>query len=83
MLGGVVIIKTNAGIIVFISQISIHMLFLLDRRCTVMITFTQQEQDMCGSSPFPFYRLLCFLKDITFPLDDLGETFRALSKWPL
>jgi len=40
-----VVIKTNTRIIVLISQILIHMLFLLDRSRTVMITFTQQDQD--------------------------------------
>lgn len=41
-----VVIKTNRGIIVPFSQILIHMLFLLDRRSTVMITFTQRDQDV-------------------------------------
>lgn len=41
-----VVIKTNIGIIVLIHQILIQVLFLLDRHGTVMITFTQQDQDM-------------------------------------
>lgn len=45
MLAAIFVIKTTTGIIVLISQILIHMLFLLDKHRTVIIIFTEQEQD--------------------------------------
>lgn len=66
MLAPVVVIKTNTGIIVLISQILIPILFLLDGQSTIIIILTQQDQDKWNES-LPIPRAVAFSEGYNIP----------------